>query len=552
MGKKRASQALLELARRDTDAFQKALADLSPQALEGLADVLEDEKLYRNAEFAYRALIEREPDNGRLHHALGVNLYYRQRDGERAESFLQQAMERIPDYADIALARATNLAWGLGRHGEALPILRAIVERAPEAADYRCVYAWCLLWVGEIELGLSEVRRSLASNRDLSDEVRLADHFYLYLFGDSETRLASLAALQKLVQRGVEAKDWDVSRLVTRARDAGHPEAGWLDKLVEVVSGATQASTLRSWSAWDAALHAPSEAARALSRLHAYKQAPPAPSLVVTPTRRDFLARYQAGEYQAWDDLVRHAVFVSQHPDVIAEAHAVAEALMRRVRHNADAVRATLQDAGASLAEEQAPARAEDIERLVAMTGPLPVALAAFWKIVGSVDLLPPSRRDADYGYGECSLESEGISLIALDPLSVYGLDAEHLLDEYEESWAESQAGDEVEPLIYYVAPDFLHKQQISGGPAYRIELPPTNVFDALDPDVLYEAHETTLVGYLRACFAYGGFPLLRVAGLPIDEIDLNDRVAFEQVKGPWGPPAERLRERLCRNTVAF
>lgn len=68
---------------------------------------------------------------------------------------------------------------------------------------------------------------------------------------------------------------------------------------------------------------------------------------------------------------------------------------------------------------------------------------------------------------------------------------------------------------------------------------------------MLNEAHQTTLVGYLRACFEWGGFPLLRVASLPVKEY-INYRVAFESVTGPWGPPAERLRQRLRRNLIVF
>jgi hypothetical protein len=225
---------------------------------------------------------------------------------------------------------------------------------------------------------------------------------------------------------------------------------------------------------------------------------------------------------------------------------------MRRVRQNADAVRATLKEAGARLADERAPATSAETQRLVANTGPLPVALAAFWKVVGSIDLLPPYSREGDYGYGECSLEDEGISLIALDPLSVDGVDADTMVDCYEELHADSDEGDDVPLLVYTLAPDYLHKQNISGGSPYEIELPPLNVFDALDPDVLNGAPDATLVSYLRHCFEWGGFPLLRVASLPLDEIYINYRVAFEGVEGPWGPPADRLRQRLRRNLIAF
>jgi len=140
--------------------------------------------------------------------------------------------------------------------------------------------------------------------------------------------------------------------------------------------------------------------------------------------------------------------------------------------------------AGAKLADEESPEPRQALERLVKSTGPLPVALAAFWNVVGAIDLLPPYSDDDDYGYGPCSLEAEGISLIALDPLSVYGADVDRLVDDYDDA-LEGQEQDEVELMRVRLAPDFLHKQRISGGPAYSIELPPTNVFDALDPDVL-------------------------------------------------------------------
>lgn len=142
---------------------------------------------------------------------------------------------------------------------------------------------------------------------------------------------------------------------------------------------------------------------------------------------------------------------------------------------------------------------------------------------------------------------------LGLNPFGVYGVDADYMIDSVEEKREELEDDDDYVPrVVYSLAPDYLQKQHISGGSPYEIELPPLNVFDALDPDVLNEAQWTTLVGYLRACFEWGGFPLLRVASLPVEEIYINYRVAFENVAGPWGPPAERLRQRLRRNLIAF
>ena len=267
------------------------------------------------------------------------------------------------------------------------------------------------------------------------------------------------------------------------------------------------------------------------------------------PALLDFLARYQRGEHAAWDELCKHADAIAQHRDLALEAAAVAEALMRRVRENADAVRSTLRNAGAMIADEEEPASDEDLERLIGIVGTLPLALDAFWRVCGSIALVPGGA--SRYDYGGCSLEAEGISLLALDPLEVCGPDVGWIIGDYETRVAESHP-EIIGGLWLDFAPDFLHKQNISGGPAYTMELPPRTLRGAVDPDVMFERHRTTFVGYLRAAFKGGGFPLLAIAEQPLAEIGLNERVAFKNVKGPWGPVAERLRAKLCRDLISF
>lgn len=286
-----------------------------------------------------------------------------------------------------------------------------------------------------------------------------------------------------------------------------------------------------------------------LAAIEKHPRAVPIVVPVALPARRDFLARYQAGDHAAWDELVASSDAVVQHAELAEEAFAVAAALMKRVRHNTDSVRAILRAAGATLAVEDAPATDAALAPLIAVVGPLPVALDAFWRVVGSIALVPGGA--TRYDYGTCSLEIEGISLLALDPLEVCGPEVGWIIDAHQQRIAESHP-EIVGGLCLDFAPDFLHKQNISGGPAYSIELPPPSSADAVDPAVLYERHRTTFVGYLRAAFAGGGFPLLDVAWQPVDKIDLNDRIAFQSIKGAWSPPAERLRSKLCRDLIPF
>lgn len=271
-----------------------------------------------------------------------------------------------------------------------------------------------------------------------------------------------------------------------------------------------------------------------------------APAMV--PARRDFLARYTSGEYAAWDELVALGPAIAQHADLRAEAAAVATALMRRVRANADAIRATLHAAGARLAAETA-FDAEIHARVVALTGPLPVALDAFWRVVGSLALVPGDTERVDYG--PCDLQTaDGIALIALDPLEIEGTaETAAALAHYAAEVATSDI-EIVGPFSLQLAPDYLHKQNISGGPPYTIQLPPPTPADAVDPRVLHERGRGRLVEYLRHGFRFGGFPLLEVAGRPLDDISLNHRIAFQHVRGPWGAAAEKLLARLRADLV--
>ncbi|MBA3453087.1 MAG: HEAT repeat domain-containing protein [Deltaproteobacteria bacterium] len=286
-----------------------------------------------------------------------------------------------------------------------------------------------------------------------------------------------------------------------------------------------------------------------LALIEKYPRVVKVAAAVPVPTRADFLARYERGEHAAWDELCTHADAIAQHPDLALEAAAVAGALMRRVRNNANIVRSTLIAGGAKVASECEPASTGDLARLIGVVGPLPVALDAFWRTVGSIAFVPGDS--TRYDYGSCSLEDEGLSLIALDPLEVCGPDVSEIIQDYEARIAASHR-EIVGGFSLDFAPDFLHKQDISGGPPYAIELPPRSLRAAVDPDVMFERHQTTLVGYLRIAFAWGGFPLLSVASLPFTEIGFNERAAFRGVKGPWAAPAERLRAKLCRDLLSF
>jgi hypothetical protein len=221
-----------------------------------------------------------------------------------------------------------------------------------------------------------------------------------------------------------------------------------------------------------------------------------------------FLERYLGGEHeQVWAELVALGAGVrSLH--VLADAEAVAYETMRRARDNADELIIRLTAVGYTFGLPNGetwipvvPRQAPDadvpaqVARLEALAGLLPLAIRAWYEVVGAVCLVgnPPWA------------ETEAL------PDALYIDDAGAALDELL-LWQEDR-GEDDEPSSLCLAPDEYHKADISGGPPYSIRLPNRGA-DAL---VEYEWHGLHFVAYLREVFACGGFPGLarEPGGLP-------------------------------------
>lgn len=214
----------------------------------------------------------------------------------------------------------------------------------------------------------------------------------------------------------------------------------------------------------------------------------------------NYLERYRAGEYeQVWSELQALGRAVRRQPHYAA-AQEVAAETMRRVRRNCELLVSRLRSAGYTfgvypdgtggyftdgpLVAASAETRA-DCASLAKLAGPLPLSLLAFWREVGSVDFVGMHR-----GWPA-----------GLDPLVIYT--PEGALSELE-SRAEEDEQDGSEPFEATLAPDELHKDNVSGGSPYSVALPDP----AADFKLLNERHELLFVPYLRfAILRSGGFP---------------------------------------------
>lgn len=125
--------------------------------------------------------------------------------------------------------------------------------------------------------------------------------------------------------------------------------------------------------------------------------------------------------------------------------------------------------------------------------GPLPRAITLFWSRVGSVDLGGHHPT-----WSGCNFP---------DPLIVYPPSV--AIAELEEHASDREERDRC-GLSYCIpiAPDALHKADVSGGKWYNISVP--SVVD--DPPLNDEPHATTFLDYLDIALGQGGFPGLAAA----------------------------------------
>jgi hypothetical protein len=185
-----------------------------------------------------------------------------------------------------------------------------------------------------------------------------------------------------------------------------------------------------------------------------------------------------------------------------AEAEQVAVLTMERVRRNALNLTSALIARGWPISPEQAlPGPAPDVEdrlkQLEQITGsPVPPALAAYWRIVETIDLVPRDTWDAPFPPGVPE------QLTIADPPEIIDLTtAWFAVEEWQKKFAELHP-EIVGPLYLTIAADYLHKANISGGAPYSVWLPHAGA----DPLVRHEEHCLTFTDYLRRAFAGKGF----------------------------------------------
>ena len=155
-----------------------------------------------------------------------------------------------------------------------------------------------------------------------------------------------------------------------------------------------------------------------------------------------------------------------------------------------------------------------ELEEAVKDFGYVPVSLKLFYEIVGSVDF------SWDYELQPKLLwkRADPIQISSLDDLVSYISG-----DDWKEYMQETLDDEDFVDPYLEVAADYLHKDNISGGPAYSIQITKKPSIDSL---FLNEENETTFIGYLRICMENCGFP-----GITKPEFKNDYKAFFESTR---------------------
>lgn len=222
---------------------------------------------------------------------------------------------------------------------------------------------------------------------------------------------------------------------------------------------------------------------------------------------------YAAGDFAAWDRAVVG--------DDVEAAEAILEGMMPRCRSAIETVVQRLESIGCPVQRQSAGSQPllipvtnldELLEPIVARGWRIPLSLQTFWEHVGGIII------GGDYpDYTHLDFWRDRLALSELpytDALWIEPPDAEMIKSDIERS---EDAG--AAELV--IAPDALHKDNVSGGPPYSVPLDAPNTIEPLlanfPGDGAHPGKSTPmkpmgLVAYLRfAVLHAGGFPGLTV-----------------------------------------
>ena len=115
-------------------------------------------------------------------------------------------------------------------------------QRAIDADPHHTNYAGLLYALGQAQLAEPLAQQTLdAPLRPETDLVELEVRFYRYANSDDRS---DLPRIHELLEDGVRSPGWDLSLNLERAKERGHPEYAFLERLAAVIADEEDISVL--------------------------------------------------------------------------------------------------------------------------------------------------------------------------------------------------------------------------------------------------------------------------------------------------------------------
>lgn len=245
-----------------------------------------------------------------------------------------------------------------------------------------------------------------------------------------------------------------------------------------------------------------------------------------------FLKRYKKGEtIEVYSDIAKLGQ-VAFSEEYFSDVEAVVTETMKRTAHNLAVIYNELEATDYKFKRKvrysfEAPLNKPivdgdkvliQLDKRVSLFGSVPLSLKLFYRIVGSCNFAWDYETEENIPW-ECS-----------DPIQIAPLDAvlEEVMDEY---WVEEMTENKELYGTAYLAlsADYLHKDNISGGPAYAIEITPE---PSIDGRLLNEEPQTSFINYLRIVFENCGFGRAH---------DIDSPTTFKLFSDKVGPKLRRI-----------
>jgi Tfp pilus assembly protein PilF len=208
-------------------------------------------KDYDKAEETYRRALEADPNHANHLGNYAVFLENVRKDYYEAEEMYRRALQADPNHANNLNNYAAFLEDVPNDYDKAEEMYRRALKTEPNGGSILGNYAGFLLARGRQDEGLPLLERVLGM-ADLTERADLAPECWFYAFAHrpAEERPDALANLKRFLVAGGRSRNWDLSRNVERARQDGHPDVEWLEKVAQVINEKADISILDEWDKW--------------------------------------------------------------------------------------------------------------------------------------------------------------------------------------------------------------------------------------------------------------------------------------------------------------